>query len=183
MEPNASVFIVTGPPGAGKTSVARQLARRFDMSLHIPVDELRDWVVSGKVEPIPVLTPPAAQQLRLARETAGFMAQRYAQSGCTAIIDDVLSSQDVRDLSALQQPGCSLHKIFLCPSFEQVISRNFARYSQFDVQQWGPIIQQIYHDLCAQNTSAEGWTVLDTGAWSINQTVDAILHAVGLAGR
>src|SRR5690349_156195 len=114
MASNASMFIVTGPPGAGKTSVARQLAGRFDPGLHIPVDDLRDWVVSGKAEPIPVLTDQAAGQLRLARRSAGFTAQLYAQNGFTVVIDDVLASADLQALALAEQ---TIHKVFLRPSF------------------------------------------------------------------
>jgi chloramphenicol 3-O-phosphotransferase len=181
--PQPAIVIITGAPGAGKTSVARALAQRFAQSLHLPVDELRDWVVSGKAEPIPVLTPPAAQQLRLARQAAAAIADLYAQGGFTVVVDDVLTSHDVQALFNASDPARAVHLIFLCPSFAGVIDRNRARYPQFDVQTWEPVIHGLYQDLCAQNTSAAGWIVLDTTTWSIAQTVDTILQQAGLSGR
>jgi hypothetical protein len=181
MPHSAAIFILTGAPGAGKTSVARELAQRFELGLHLSVDELRDWVVAGKVEPIPLLTPPAAHQLRLARQSAGSIADIYSRGGCTVVIDDVLVSADLQALFNHTQPGCPVHTLFLRPSFDEVIARNSARYIHFDRQKWTPVIQELYHELSLRNTPADGWTVLDTTRWSVMQTVDTILQRVAAA--
>ncbi len=182
MDSTTAVFIITGAPGAGKTSIARQLAQRFDLSLHIPTDELRSWVITGRVEPIPILTPPAIEQLRLAREVVSSMTSLYHDHGYTVIIDDVLSSGDIQALFT-QFDQTMLHKIFLCPSFEHVLARNQQRYPKFDLAKWQPIIATLYQDLYRQNTPEAGWIVLDSSSWSIEQTVDAILHAVQPTAR
>jgi hypothetical protein len=181
MPHSAAIFILTGAPGAGKTSVARELAQRFELGLHLSVDELRDWVVAGKVEPIPLLTPAGAHQLRLARQSAGSIADIYSRGGCTVVIDDVLVSADLQTLFNQRQPACPVHKIFLRPSFDEVIARNSARYIHFDHQKWTPVIQGLYQEVSLRNTPAEGWTVLDTTGWGIMQTVDTILQRVGIA--
>ena len=41
------VMLVTGPAGAGKTSVSEAICERFDRMMHVQVDLLRDWVRAG----------------------------------------------------------------------------------------------------------------------------------------
>jgi adenylylsulfate kinase-like enzyme len=48
-----SILLLTGLPGAGKTSVATALLQRFPFGIHIPVDDVRKWVVSGIAHPVP----------------------------------------------------------------------------------------------------------------------------------
>jgi adenylate kinase family enzyme len=38
---SAPIFIITGTPGSGKSSVATALAQRFPFGMHIPMDDLR----------------------------------------------------------------------------------------------------------------------------------------------
>ena len=67
-QPESPLFLITGTPGVGKTETARALMRRFPFGLHIPVDDLREWVVSGISHPVPEFT----------EETAGSFVWRAA---------------------------------------------------------------------------------------------------------
>ena len=64
--PELPLFLITGAPGAGKSATAAALMRRFPFGLHIPVDDLREWVVSGISQPVPEFTEETGRQFRLA---------------------------------------------------------------------------------------------------------------------
>jgi tRNA uridine 5-carbamoylmethylation protein Kti12 len=58
------IFLLSGMPAVGKSSVSKALMQRFDKGVHIPVDDLRAMVVSGMVHPVPTWTDAAAAQPR-----------------------------------------------------------------------------------------------------------------------
>ena len=72
--PELPLFLITGAPGVGKSVTAAALMRRFPFGLHIPVDDLREWVVSGIAQPVPEFTEETARQFRLARSAAAQVA-------------------------------------------------------------------------------------------------------------
>lgn len=49
--PMASVWLINGIPGVGKTTTARALAARFQRAAHIEGDEIQGLIVSGAVNP------------------------------------------------------------------------------------------------------------------------------------
>ena len=62
--------IIAGIQAAGKSTVARLLAQRFERGVHIEADVLYQMIISGRVLPEEPgeMTPEAERQLRLRSE-------------------------------------------------------------------------------------------------------------------
>ena len=166
------IFVVSGSPGAGKTSVSRALARRFPRGVHVAVDDLRDLVVSGLASPVPIWTNETTRQFRLARENAACIAQNYAQAGFAVVIDDVIVPPD--DPFAHLDP-C---RVLLRPNLEVLLTRNATRTNKpFDHEILVSTIRRLHADLQAVPEAAlEGWLVLDSSHLTLEETVDHILE-------
>ncbi len=176
--PQLPLFLITGAPGAGKTATARALMRRFPFGLHIPVDDLREWVVAGISQPVPEFTEETGRQFRLARTAAAQMAALYADAGFAVAVDDVIHEPDVQACLADMLAPREIHKILLQPALEIALARNAIRTNKgFDTAVLAEAIRGNHRSLGEQNRTDLGWTIIDNGALNIEQTVDAILES------
>jgi protein tyrosine phosphatase (PTP) superfamily phosphohydrolase (DUF442 family)/predicted kinase len=172
------LFLISGTPGSGKTTAARSLMQRFPFGLHIPVDDLREWVVSGISQPVPEFTEETGRQFRLARTAAAQMAALYADAGFSVALDDVIHEPDAEASIVAPLKPRSVHKIILQPALEIAVARNAARTNKgFDTAVLADAIRGNHRSLGEQNTSDQGWIVIDTGSLSVEETVDAILES------
>ena len=80
------VWLISGIPGAGKTTVGRLLAGRFERSVLIEGDRLQEWIVSGNVWPGLEPAAESSRQMRLNRRNQCLLAQSYAEQA-KALID------------------------------------------------------------------------------------------------
>src|SRR5690242_9063333 len=91
---SALIVLVSGPPGAGKSTVARLLAEGFEQSAHLKVDDLREIMVNGFEPPAAEWTPRNDQQFGRARTAATLIAQLHVADGVTMVLDDVCVPAD-----------------------------------------------------------------------------------------
>jgi chloramphenicol 3-O-phosphotransferase len=172
----APIFLITGTPGSGKSSVARALLQCFEFGLHLPVDDLREMVVSGIAHPVPTWTEETGRQFRLARESAATTANLYANSGFAVVIDDVISSEDVSSIFEPVFAEFDFHKVLLQPRLEVALERNRTRTNKdFDPSFLEEPIRQIYAWMSAQDLPND-WLRIDSSDLSLEQTVDVILE-------
>lgn len=173
------IFLVSGTPGAGKSSVTTALMQRFEFGLHIPVDDLREWVVSGLADPVPTWTEETARQFHLARQSALQTARLYAEAGFAVAIDDVLFENQYRAEYVKGFSGYQVYKVLLVPSLEQALTRNANRTNKtYDTAGLVEIIKEIHQALLTQDLDADDWLVIDSTSLTITETVDVILKHI-----
>lgn len=173
------IFLITGAPGVGKSITAVALMRRFRFGLHIPVDDLREWVVSGIAHPVPEFTEETGRQFRLARGAAAQMAAMYADAGFAVAIDDVVHEPDAEACYLAPLAPRTVHKILLQPPLQVALARNMGRSNKdFDTSVLAEVIHSVHHSLGEQNRGDFGWIVVDNSELSLEQTVDAILENI-----
>jgi predicted kinase len=169
-------YLLTGLPGAGKSTVARLLALHFDRAAHIDVDLVfHHFTVSGRAEPSTPSTETAAQA-ELAAGNAGAMARNYLAAGYVCVLEGALAMRsEIRACQHALAPY-PLHLIVLAPP--PAVSE------QRDAQRSGKHVAGFFRHLgplLASELAGTGlW--LDTGQQTPLDTVRMIL-AHGAAGR
>ena len=120
------VIIVTGPPGAGKSSVAEAIYERFDRMMHIEVDHLRHWVKAGYRDPW-LDEPQAVEQGLLSVRNAVAIAREADALRYAAVIEDIVLADRVELYrEAFEGIGCNVHFVLLLPSLEVSLARDAA---------------------------------------------------------
>jgi adenylylsulfate kinase-like enzyme len=179
MQTKPVIFLITGAPGTGKTSVATALMQHFPFGLHIPVDDLREWVVSGIAHPIPNWTDETNRQFWLARQAAVQTARLYANAGFVVAIDDIIYPAEAQALYISQLPGYPIGKVVLQPTLDSALERNAQCTNKYyDTTVLTGTIRAIHQSLAAYNFAEAGWLSIDSTNLIVEQTVDEILTHV-----
>jgi GrpB-like predicted nucleotidyltransferase (UPF0157 family) len=163
------VYLITGPMAAGKSTVARLLASRFERGVHLEGDVFRRSIVSGRVEMTPDPSPEALEQLRLRYRLAAAAADTYFGAGFTVALEDVVAGPPLGDYrTMIRSRPC--HVIVLVPSVEVVA----ARESERTHKGYGPwTVEQLYDGFVSTTPRVGIW--LDTTDLTAEETVEAIL--------
>ncbi len=181
------IFLVAGSPAAGKTTVSRALAGRFAKSIHIPLDTIRDMVVSGLTLPNPIWSQELIEQLAVSRASVSAMTIRYNQAGFAVVVDDFYDQYsrllEYEELITAQQT----HKILLYPSEQTAMARNLGRYGPGRKTDNLAVGIRIVYDYLQSAVVAElkeqSWIIVDSTEQSIEQTVAEILARTGANQR
>lgn len=82
-----SLLVVTGPPGAGKSTVARLLAGRSDRSVLVDGDAFFGFLAAGAIAP---WLPESHAQNEIVTQAAAAATGRFAASGYATVYDGVV---------------------------------------------------------------------------------------------
>jgi chloramphenicol 3-O-phosphotransferase len=166
-----SLMIVTGPPGAGKSTVAALVARGADEpTVHMHTDTFYVWIRSGFVLPY---LPEARRQNEVVSTVMVAAASGYASGGYDVVLDGILGPwalQPFRDASV--RDGVALSYVVLRPSLEVALARATAREGRA-LREVGPI--EGLYDAFADLGELEH-CVIDSTGQTPEETAAAMRH-------
>jgi len=165
----AGCLILSGTPGAGKTTVARLLADGLPRSAHVGGDEVSLMVASGGVGPVSEPRAEAERQLLLRAHNICSLANNFAAFGFYPVLDHVVSNRRVLDVMVgLLTPRPVLF-VTLAPTLELAAARNAGRAASEQVHGGFAALRQEMSD----ELSLVGWW-FDTSALTPEQTATTI---------
>ncbi|MEX2373149.1 MAG: AAA family ATPase [Dehalococcoidia bacterium] len=162
------VWLITGIPGAGKTTVARALAGQLERAAHIEGEALWGQIVSGRERPAPALEGESERQYELTVRNQCLLARSYAEAEFTPVLDFVVVTQFHLDAYRNYLMGARLHLVALAPSLEVVARRDRERGGKTG-DTWNHLDATFREELAGRGL----W--LDTSDLDVDATVEAIL--------
>lgn len=155
------IIVISGPPAAGKTTVALELAKLYEKSVVFHVDDIRHAVVQGKADSFPIWNEETEHQFELAERVAADAAKTYHSAGFVAILDHCRRVANLENWVSRDFKDQRVIKVAILPSLETNLDRNASRTGKpFDFDVLVPIIESVSEDyvqseladwLCHQN--------------------------------
>ncbi|UBQ01861.1 AAA family ATPase [Curtobacterium sp. TXMA1] len=176
MYENAQAVVLTGMPGAGKTTVAELVAANYGASARLSADALQGMIRNGAVWALGEPASEARRQVLLSLLNLGMLAKNFAMAGFNPIIDCVLVSLADYNLLCEHLSPVRVTLIVLAPSASVCSSRNDGREAseRFDFLGFETLEEHLRKEL----SGVGHW--IDSEAMTAAETASLVLrHATG----
>jgi tRNA uridine 5-carbamoylmethylation protein Kti12 len=169
-----AVLILTGPPGAGKTTVSGLLAEGYQRSVHLESDCLFEFIRAGYIEPWKADAHPQNQVvMRIVADAAA----AYATAGYMTIVDGIVIPgwfyESVRD--ALVSRRIEVSFVVLRPPLRLCTERSRHRKGGSVIEL--SVVRQLWSSF-SDLGSLESH-VIDNANQEPEATAEAVAHLLG----
>ena len=167
---NNFVCLITGPAGAGKSTISNLLCKEYDNTVHLPVDIIRHFIINGKVKPFPY-TEESNGQIRLAVKNTCKLTKNYLEAGYNVFIDDVVVKKEKLDLYYKLLEDSIFYTFLLMPDKKTVVKRDQGRPQE---DQMGDRVLGLHDEFSEAVKTERRWNIIDTTDQSPLYTLEYI---------
>jgi tRNA uridine 5-carbamoylmethylation protein Kti12 len=173
----AMLIVITGIPGAGKSTIARLLSEALPRSVLISGDDLRHMVISGYRDPNDPWDDEMRSQYHLSFKNEAALTANFLGGGFDVVIDDVIRKGALYDEWLKEFQGLDHQVVLLQPSLEAALKRNQDRPEKTVPEKTLHDLHQLY-----QQIDNRDWKVIDNSHQTQDETVKEILARLGPRG-
>lgn len=165
-------LLITGPPGAGKSTVSTLVAQALTRSALLNGDQVSRLVMSGHVWPLGEPACEASRQVQLCNQNLSALAANFAGHGFTPIIDWVVPDRGQLDFYRQALHPHPLLLVVLAPTSDVCRHRNTLRppHEQFEFEDHDSLLTSMHN-----NFGELGWW-LDTSQLTAQSTARLIVQ-------
>lgn len=171
MKNKKQLFVISGAPGVGKSTIIKKICKDLPKAAHISVDKLRKFIRGGYVSPSN-WSDKVEMQYRLARKNAADIGKNFLADGYVVFVDDVFRDR-WKDEFSDWLPGEEIEFIYLDAGLDQILKRDKGRRHVVGKR----VIVDFYNDLKQNNTEENGWLVLENNS-SLQKIVEKLLSVL-----
>ncbi|GAB1639670.1 AAA family ATPase [Krasilnikovia sp. MM14-A1259] len=165
------ILLITGMPGAGKSTVSRLVAQRLSRAARVDGDTVGEMVLSGRVKFFEEPADEAARQTELTHRNLCSLAAHFFDAGFTPLIDGVISQRTELERFVKLLTPRPVFLVVLAPGIDVCRHRNRVRdpADRFDFDGYGELDAQMRNEL-----GGSGWW-FDTSGLREDETADLLI--------
>jgi hypothetical protein len=167
------VLAITGPAGAGKTTVGEKVAKKLERCVNIDVDHIKHMIVGGFYKDDDNPAGWGFNQWGLVGDSIGILAANFLNEGYSIIINGYI---DEPGWTNIEKRLTINHKVLLLPQLEKVISRDSERHND---KALGEASVREHYKTFSTESLYKSFEKIDTTNQTIDETADSILSVVG----
>lgn len=168
------IFVLSGPPGAGKSTVGKLLAQGIKNSAVVSTDSLRHMILNGKAG---IKDPNWMNQLKLGAKNASILANSFLANGFNVFLDDVICDEVIFEIYS----NSLINPVFiaLLPSKDVLTKRDSERGEEFALKERAIYLHGMVSEFIKNKND---FIVIDSSNQTAEETADEIIQTLNSKG-